>query len=203
MKKVVFSKNNNYICRMNIWFTSDTHFSHTNIAGPKISNWKSGYRIFDSVHEMNKNITETFNKYVKEGDILYHLGDFCFGGHNKTPIYRDSLKCQNIHILRGNHDEHIDLYKDSFLTIKDVDYIQHGKNKFFLSHYSHRVWNGSHKGVIHLYGHSHGSIEDFNKSMDVGIDVAYRLFGEFRPFHINEIIEIMKTKSVEKIDHHG
>ena len=168
---------------MNIWITSDTHFSHTNIAGPKISNWKSGYRIFDSVHEMNKNITETFNKYVKEDDILYHLGDFCFGGHNKTP--------------------HIDLYKESFLTIKDVDYIQHGKNKFFLSHYSHRVWNGSHKGVIHLYGHSHGSIEDFNKSMDVGIDVAYRLFGEFRPFHINEIIEIMKTKSVEKIDHHG
>ena len=65
------------------------------------------------------------------------------------------------------------------------------------------MWNGSHKGVIHLYGHSHGSIEDFNKSMDVGIDAAYSKFREYRPFHINEILDIMKTKTTsESIDHH-
>lgn len=50
---------------------------------------------------------------------------------------------------------------------------------------------------------SHGSIEDFNKSMDVGIDVVYRIFGEFRPFHINEIIEIMKTREIKSVDHHS
>jgi hypothetical protein len=38
--------------------------------------------------------------------------------------------------------------------------------------------------------------------MDVGIDVAYRLFGEFRPFHINEIIKIMNTKNIKPVDHH-
>ena len=91
MKKASFLKNNDYFCSMNIWFTSDTHFSHANITGPKISKWKSGYRIFDSVDEMNKNITESFNKYVKEDDILYHLGDFCFGAHNRTPFYRDDI----------------------------------------------------------------------------------------------------------------
>lgn len=41
-----------------VWITSDTHFSHTNIAGPSVSSWKSGYRNFESVHEMNKALTE-------------------------------------------------------------------------------------------------------------------------------------------------
>lgn len=187
---------------MNIWFSSDWHFQHKNITGPKVSTWKSGYRDFDSTQKMDDTIFNTINKYVKEDDIIYFLGDFCFGGHDKTSYHRSRILCKNIHLLRGNHDEHIDLYKESFTSINDVMHIQHGKSKYFLSHYSHRVWNGSHKGVIHLYGHSHDSIPDFNKSMDVGIDVAYKMFGEYRPFHINEILGIMSKKIVSPVDHH-
>lgn len=187
---------------MNIWFSSDFHFSHKNIAGSKISRWTSGYRTFDSTHDMNKTLVETINKYVKEDDILYFLGDFCFGGHDKTPTYRNLINCKTIHLLRGNHDEHIHLYKNCFTSINDVLDISHGKSKLFLSHYSHRIWPGSHRGKIHLYGHSHGSISDFNKSMDVGIDVAYKMFGEYRPFHLNEIVDIMSTKQISAVDHH-
>jgi len=187
---------------MNIWFTSDTHFSHANIAGSEISRWSSGYRIFKSIDDMNNTIIDSINKYVKEGDILYHLGDWCFGGHYKTPQYRKLINCKTIHIIRGNHDKNIDLYKDSFTSINNVLNIQHGRNKFFLSHYSHRIWEGHHKGIMHLYGHSHGTIPDFNKSMDVGVDVSYRMFGEFRPFHINEILQIMDAKVIVPIDHH-
>lgn len=64
---------------MNIWFTSDTHFAHKNIAGPKVSNWTSEYRNFNSVHEINMGITNCINKYVKEDDIIYHLIDCSFG----------------------------------------------------------------------------------------------------------------------------
>ena len=52
------------------------------------------------------------------------------------------------------------------------------------------------KGAIHLYGHSHGGIKDFGKSMDVGID-AHK---EFRPFHINEILQIMEKREIGKND---
>ena len=187
---------------MNIWFSSDWHFQHKNITGPKVSTWKSGYRDFDSTQKMDDTIFNTINKYVKEDDILYFLGDFCFGDHSKTPLHRSKILCKTIHLLRGNHDVHIDLYKDYFSSINDVLHVQHGKNKFFLSHYSHRVWNGSHKGISHLYGHSHGSIPDFNKSMDVGIDVSYKMFGEYRPFHINEIVDIMSKKIISPVDHH-
>jgi calcineurin-like phosphoesterase family protein len=199
---------------MNIWFTSDTHFGHTNIAGPKISNWSSGYRDFNSVHEMNMALVDGINKYVKEDDILYHLGDWSFGGSQNIFQFRNYLICKNIHLILGNHDQHIIdkeiKYHDTsfnpvelFSSVQDVLTLDIGKTKIFLSHYSHRVWLGSHKGVIHLYGHSHGSIPDYGKSMDVGVDVAFKKFGEYRPFNIGDITNIMSKRNIEKIDHHG
>lgn len=188
----------------NIWFSSDFHFGHKNIAGPMVSAWKSGYRNFESVEGMNSVLTKTINKYVKEGDILYFLGDFCFGGHTTTPTYRHSLICKNIHVCRGNHDPHIHKYADLFSSIQDTLQIKDNNGHvIFLSHYAHRVWEGSHKGYIHLYGHSHGSIPDYGKSMDVGVDVAYKLFDEYRPFSLEEILQIMNKKEVEFPDHHG
>lgn len=199
---------------MNIWFTSDTHFGHTNIAGPKISNWSSGYRDFNSVHEMNMALVNGINKYVKEDDILYHLGDWSFGGVHNIFQFRNLIICKNVHLILGNHDQHIVdkkiKYHDTsfnpielFSSVQDVLTLNIGKTRLFLSHYSHRVWLGSHKGVIHLYGHSHGSIPDYGKSMDVGVDVAFKKFGEYRPFNIGDITNIMSKRDIEKIDHHG
>lgn len=186
-----------------IWFSSDFHFGHTNITGPKVSNWKSGYRDFDSVHEMNKTLTQTINKYVKKDDMLYFLGDFAFGGHQNIPSYRHSLQVERIHLCRGNHDNHIDKYTNLFESINDVMWYKERKDRpIFMSHYSHRVWEGSHKGYIHLYGHSHDSIPDWGKSMDIGVDTAYRLTGEYRPFSIDEIISIMDKRDIAFIDHH-
>jgi calcineurin-like phosphoesterase family protein len=199
---------------MNIWFTSDTHFGHTNIAGPKISNWSSGYRDFNSVHEMNMALVNGINKYVKEDDILYHLGDWSFGGVHNILQFRNLIICKNVHLILGNHDQHIVdkeiKYHDTsfnpielFTSVQDVLTLDIGKTKLFLSHYSHRVWLGSHKGVIHLYGHSHGSIPDYGKSMDIGVDVAFKKFSEYRPFNIGDITNIMSKRTIEKIDHHG
>lgn len=199
---------------MNIWFTSDTHFGHTNIAGSKISNWSSGYRDFNSVHEMNMALVNGINKYVKEDDILYHLGDWSFGGVHNILQFRNLIICKNVHLILGNHDQHIvdkeiKYHETSFnpielfSSVQDVLTLDIGKTKLFLSHYSHRVWLGSHKGVIHLYGHSHGSIPDYGKSMDVGVDVAFKKFGEYRPFNIGDITNIMSKRTIEKIDHHG
>lgn len=79
------------------------------------------------------------------------------------------------------------------------------KYDFFLSHYAHRVWDSSHKGVFHLYAHSHATLEDkpYGKSMDVGIDNAYRIFKEYKPFHLNEIINILDKREILLIDHHS
>jgi calcineurin-like phosphoesterase family protein len=194
---------------MNIWFTSDTHFGHTNIAGPKVSVWKNGYRNFNSVQEMNDALVTNINKIVGEDDILYHLGDWSFGGVHNIYYFRKSLICKNIHLILGNHDQHITNKDikfhdtsfnpiDLFTSVQEVKTEKIGKSYFHLSHYSHQVWPGSHKGVIHLFGHSHGSLKGLGKSMDVGVDTH----PEFRPYHINEIVKKMEKIPVNFIDHH-
>lgn len=151
---------------------------------------------------MTDNIINTINKYVAPEDTIYFLGDFSFADHKKIPELRARIACQNIVLIRGNHDHHINKYKDSFQGVYDVFTASLGKQQIFLSHYAHRVWAASHRGVWHLYGHSHGTIPDFGKSMDVGIDVAYKMFGEYRPFNLEEIKSIMITKEIAYVDHH-
>lgn len=187
------------------YVTSDTHFNHGNITGPKVSKWTSGYRDFDSTWDMNEHLIKQINKYVQWDDTLYHFGDFCFGGHHLTPNWRNRINCRNFHLCRGNHDQHIDLYKDSFTYIENVIKFKHNKYTFFGSHYKHAIWEASHKGVIHLYGHSHSNAEDWviGKSMDVGIDNAKKVLGEYRPFKIEEVIELMNKRSVDFKDHHN
>jgi calcineurin-like phosphoesterase family protein len=186
---------------MNIWFTSDTHYNHRNIASESCTRWKNGYRNFDSLHQMNEALITNINKSVKENDILYHLGDFAFGGHKSVIEFRNSIVCKNIHLIIGNHDEEIedDLeLQKLFTSVNDTFKGFIGKQRFHLSHYSHRVWPKSHRGSIHLYGHSHGSIPDLGKSMDVGVDTHK----DFRPYHINEILTIMSKRESHKVDHH-
>ncbi len=191
---------------MKIFFTSDTHWNHQNIVRG-CSKWedKWGCRDFNTLEEHNKTIIDSINKYVKHDDILYHLGDWSFAGHENIKKFRDQLNVQTIHLCRGNHDEHISKYSECFTSIQDVLTIKHGQHMFFLSHYSHRIWLGSHKSVIHLYGHSHSTIDNvpYGKSMDVGIDNSFKLNNEYRPFSIEEIISIMGKRSVKFVDGHN
>lgn len=202
-----------------IWFTADLHGYHKNIAGPKVSQWKEGYRDFADELEMTTTLINTLNKYVKYTDTLYSLGDWTFGGAANIKKMRDQIHCRVIHHLLGNHCDKIiknkeivtDLGifypKDCFSSVNDtltldLDGRGNPKRTIFMSHYAHRVWPGSHKEVIHLYGHSHGSIPDYGKSMDVGVDSIYNRLGEYRPLSLDEVLEIMDKKEVAFPDHH-
>jgi len=195
----------------NVWFSSDFHYSHSNIAGPSVSKWKRGYRNFDSVEEMNRTIIDNINKVVGQDDILYCLGDWSFSHIYNIYAFRKQLVCNNIHLILGNHDKHI--RKNNLISKHDGSLIEPrslfssvqeiwegyiNKQYFYMSHYAHRVWNGSHKGSIHIYAHSHGTLPGIGKSMDVGIDTH----PEFRPYSIDEVISILSKKSIYFIDHH-
>ena len=56
----------------NIFFTSDTHFGHTNII-------KYCKRPFNSLEEHDETLIKNWNNKVGENDIIFHLGDFAFG----------------------------------------------------------------------------------------------------------------------------
>jgi calcineurin-like phosphoesterase family protein len=193
------------ITSMSIFLTADLHLGHANIAGPKTSTWKTGYRNFRSVEEMDHAIILGINAHVKEDDTLYVVGDFAMGGHHNIPDYRRRIMCKNIHIIRGNHDEHINKYVDYFSSISDSKLIYVRKEGIYMNHYASRVWYGSHKGYYHAYGHSHGTLEHtpYGRSMDVGVDNIYRLCGAYRPITTDELFWLLKDRKIELPDHHS
>ena len=151
-------------------------------------------------HELAKNI----NEVVKPTDTLYHLGDWAFGGSVNIALFRYMINCKHVHLILGNHDRAIrndpSLYKPLFESINEVLEIKTNKKKIVLYHYAMRVWNASHHGRWHLYGHSHGNLADdpHAYSMDVGVDA-----NNYYPINFDDIKIHMDRKTFIPVDHHG
>ena len=144
-------------------------------------------------------------------DILFHLGDWSFGGFEKIQEFRNRLVCQNIHLITGNHDQHIENNRENVQTLfKSVNkYLELSVTKngvkqvFVLMHFPIASWNDMARGAIHLHGHVH--LESRvrvgpGKLMDVGVDG-----NDLRPISVGEILSIMERqpiKSVLPADHH-
>jgi calcineurin-like phosphoesterase family protein len=158
-----------------IYFTADQHYGHTGII-------KFCDRPFKDVEDMNEGLVSIFNSIVTDKDEVYHLGDFAF---NDPALWVARLNGRRHHLILGNHDyKRLNGIKNSsFSTVQDVLYLRYEGYRLFLSHYAHRVWRNSIHGSMHLYGHSHGNIPDFNRSMDVGVD---RL--GYKPISIVDVI---------------
>lgn len=78
------------------WFISDTHFGHKNVL-----QYEADARLFKTVEEMNDHLITCWNSVVGDKDIIYHLGDFCFGQHNID--IAGQLKGKK-YLVMGNHD---------------------------------------------------------------------------------------------------
>ncbi len=221
----------------NIWFTADTHYGHKNIV-KGTSEWSiaiggnhQSVRDFATMEEHNDALVKNFNGLIKPDDTLYHLGDWSFGGHENIKVFRDRLACKNIHLIFGNHDQHIEPidspyrqlfssvqhYKEIALRINTNKSGKYGKTKFVLSHYAMRVWNQSHHGAIMLYGHSHGTLDEMTPNIanptwigDQYFIKNYRTMDvgvdthNLYPYHLDEILEIMKNRDMSmEVDHHS
>lgn len=186
-------------------------------------------RNFPNPIVMTEELVRCINKTVGENDVLIHCGDWSFAGVKNIYNFREALNVKEIHLVLGNHDHHIEkgtpvgvrdegdgwpiMADHLFTTVQHVQTFEliTGKGVFteketvFCSHYSHRVWDKSHHGRIHLYGHSHGSLEAYplGLSMDVGVDNAFRLLGEYRPFSWEEIKANLAGRKSHIIDHHN
>ena len=159
---------------MTIWFTSDTHFGHTNII-------RYCNRPFQDTHEMNKTIVENWNACVQDNDTVWHLGDVTFG--NPTILHR--LK-GIIHLCLGNHDKEKFLQKTGrFASMTREPVISKGSHPSVLFHYPMESWPGQSHKAIHLHGHSHGKMRKAPNRFDVGVDC----FG-FKPVTLEEILAV-------------
>jgi len=202
----------------NIWFTSDTHYSHTNICRG-VTNWRTPNgdipekqtRPFETIDRMNDTIVNNINSAVDQDDILIHLGDWSFGGFDKIEEFRNRIFCREIHLVLGNHDNHIERNKNNiqqlFSSVQNylhLEYKNENVYNFILCHYPICSWNDMKKGTFHLFGHLHMSKESkymSGRSMDVGLDG-----NDLMPYNINNIIKKLSGRPVSynslKFDHH-
>jgi calcineurin-like phosphoesterase family protein len=205
-----------------LWFTSDTHFNHANICSAtttwNINNGPTGsnFREFKSLEAMNDRLVEGINASVGQDDILFHLGDWSFGGFDSIRQFRNRLVCKNIHLILGNHDQHIARNKDGvqeiFTSVHNVlDLVvkwnvgtpMQDEAKFMLMHFPIASWDNLARGVIHLHGHVHLPPHRRigpGKMMDVGVDG-----NGLNPIILNDVLTLMKNQPIKSMmpnDHH-
>lgn len=190
-----------------VWITSDTHFGHTNICRG-ITNWRlpddsipiDETRDFPDLDKMNDTIVNNINEIVGQDDVLIHCGDWSFGGFENVEAFRSRIVCNEIHLILGNHDHHIDRNRENcqrfFTSVQDFMRLEYKKKTLEIMHYPISSWNSLRKGRIHLHGHchlpNHKKISG-GRRMDVGMDGH----PEFRPYDLElEVIDILKNLPV-------
>ena len=181
-----------------MWFTADLHLGDTNILHDMD-------RPFDSVEEMNRKVIDAINECVAADDRLYILGDFTY----RLPLaeavrLRERIECQNVTLIRGNHDGD---WEDSDVpqiweNVRDYLEIAPGYAKghrLVMSHYPMLSWNGKARGAIMLHGHIHSRGDRANARnrdrerpifrYDVGLDA-----NDYKPVSRDQILSFFRLK---------
>lgn len=170
---------------MKTWFLADAHFDHERLMAITA-------RPFDNVAEWNAIMLNSINYCVERHHRLVLVGDFGFSA--RIAFWRQKIKCRHIVFILGNHDTPAKIRKAFSGEVYQQRTMKLFDTKVFVSHYPNAFWDGSHKGWPHVYGHCHHQREDYldsiwpeRRSMDVGPDTAYELYGEWRPHEDTEI----------------
>lgn len=198
-----------------LYFTSDSHYMHKNICRG-VTSWKNAESVtrnFPTLEDMNDAIVDQINSVVKENDLIFHLGDWSFGGFEYIEEFRDRINCKQIHLILGNHDHHIERNRDNcrrlFSSVNHYVNLlvetHEGKSyNFILMHYPIASWHNMNRGVVHLHGHVHlppNQKIHAGKAMDVGVDG-----NDLTPYSLEEILTIMDKRPISKLelphDHH-
>lgn len=192
-----------------LFFTSDLHINHFNIA--KICN-----RPYNTCSEMNTALIENWNKVVPKDGIVINCGDLLLLKEENIKEYHkvcNKLNGRQI-LIRGNHDKVPEFKAEIFdtnnlimtcdlLKLQIVDDEGITLNTIIACHYPmltfpHKIY----KGVYQIYGHVHtlkdGTIIGYDKDIlpvlrdnqyDVGVDQ-----NDYTPVSYNQLISIFNKK---------
>ena len=182
-----------------VFFTSDTHFYHSNII-----NFCG--RPFKNVEVMNETLIANWNSVVGPDDIVFHLGDFCLGGSAEWINILNRLNGK-IYLIVGNHDikNLRQGYYSRFEHIAMQMHIEVGKQKIYLNHCPFLCYGGAYRDTWQLFGHVHTSKQNsgidaprlhmlFPTQYDVGVDN-----NNFTPVSFEEVKRIIE-RQVEQFE---
>lgn len=168
-----------------IYFIADLHVGPYNNRTVSLRNFKGDW--LSHTNFVRDNINET----CERSDLLYILGDVGFKDMTQgLEDFLKSLRCRK-KLVVGNHDskKQLQKLKDSGIIedVKDYYNLHLNNNYFHLTHYPLREWWHFFENGYHLYGHTHGSLPKYLRSMDVGIDnIGYK------PINQHEVISLLE-----------
>lgn len=196
-EKIIMKTLHLNIQEQNIFFTSDLHLDHKNII-------EYCERPFPSIEDMNLTIETGWNNTISNKDIVFILGDFCFGSKLTWRSYLDNFNGVK-YFIEGNHDKNTT--KDKFVEVTSMrnimiegdDEIPEGQ-RMTLCHYPMLSWYQSHRGAWQLYGHVHGAFSrkgaDMSRTtpnqLDVGVDVH-----NFTPLSYHQVKTIITKQNLK------
>jgi len=169
---------------MTIYFTSDSHFRHKKIV-------EFEQRPFESTEEMNEGLIKAWNNTVKSGDLVYHLGDFCFGSYNEWINIIERLNGEIV-LIKGNHDSSDIIkkaHKNGYLNeVHMIGYYMKSNGYILnLTHYPMEI--GNRPRNFNISGHIHAQPSRMLNQVNVGVDSPLnfnRPFGQ--PISQDELI---------------
>lgn len=179
---------------------ADTHFSHANVIDFE-------KRPFNSTEEMDEKLIKAWNDVVGKTDIVYHLGDFCFGGKKKWRYILDNLK-GNIVFIKGNHDKSKivnGMVNEGLLNeVYPLGTVLKRDGLFLnLSHYPLMIGDRFRQYSVH--GHIHGESMDTAYHINVGVDNPFtHAITEGQPFGtpicMDKMVDELKRVEAERME---
>lgn len=182
-----------------IYLTSDSHYGHSNIL-------KFCDRPFKDIEEHDKMLIENWNKKVPQDGLVFHLGDFAWGGYEFWKKIREQLN-GDIILIKGNHDQRNMSTKAEEELFKYVSWqmlVEIEGRKVWLNHYPFLCYAGVYREPNKLsfqaYGHCHSGpnkqgqdiprlVNCFPTQYDVGVDN-----NDYEPISWSEFNEKIQTQ---------
>lgn len=159
---------------MYTYVIADTHFNHANII-------RYCHRPFTDVNDMNRCLVSNWNKVVKDGDLVFFLGDWGMNsGEYPLKHWIEQLN-GNIVNIKGSHDHRIDAILSQKLVFRGI--------KYLLIHNPMMAYGKGFDWLIH--GHLHNNdiinypfINYSKKTINVSVELI-----NYRPISIEALLE--------------
>ena len=167
------------------YVSSDYHLGHGRIN-------EYANRPFKSPDDANARIIANHNMRIKDDDIFYHVGDFCFKSGPNCMKAEDWLKQLNGRkvMIRGNHDNN-----NSLKTIIDSVYVTFANRSIKMVH---KPEHSDPNVDINLVGHVHNAwrIRTFRQHYDIIESIVYNKLD--KPSDRQDLVTFLNTQKMNR-----
>ena len=170
-----------------IYYIADLHFGDERVM-------RLAGRPFADAAQMDREMTDRWNRRVTDEDEIYILGDFAYSDEIACAVLRQ-LNGRK-HLILGNHDSVLSKSLVLFESVGTITKISDDGKTVVLCHYPLLSYEDSIYGGYQVFGHIHNNPNDIAtelqkqlvRSLHAGVDVT-----DFEPRTLNELMQMKET----------